>query len=149
MPGVRSEISNCGMQCVDANVVLRVLNAPEHPAVAQLWSEFAAADAELIAPTLLTYELANALHQQWRAGRLSSGSSRDLLDVAQALPIDLHGDDQLHVRALELAEEYGLPAIYDAHYLALAERFRVPLWTCDLGLAKAVRRDKPEVHLVP
>ncbi len=149
MPGVRRGISSFAMHCVDANVVLRVLTAPEHPAVAQLWSEFAVAGTEVIAPTLLTYELANALHQQWHASRLDPAGAQGLLDVAQALPIELHGDEQLHVRALELAVEHRLPATYDAHYLALAERFRVPLWTCDGRLAGAVRERLPWVHLVP
>jgi predicted nucleic acid-binding protein len=117
--------------------------------VAQLWSEFAIADTEVIAPTLLTCELANALHQQWRAGQLDQAAARGLLDVAQALPIELHGDEQLHVRALELAVEHRLPATYDAHYLALAERFRVPLWTCDGRLVGTVRERLPWVHLVP
>jgi predicted nucleic acid-binding protein len=149
VPGVRREISNFATQCVDANVVLRLLNAPEHPAVAALWSEFVAADVEVVAPTLLTYELANALHQQWRVGRLGAERARDLLDVAQALPIALHGDTHLHARALEIAGECNLPATYDAHYVALAERFRVPLWTCDRRLAAGVGDGLPEVHLVP
>ncbi len=149
MPAVRSEISSFATQCVDANVVLRLLNAPEHPAVAGLWSEFEAADVEIIAPTLLTYELANALHQQWRLGRLGCERTRDLLEVAQTLPIALHGDAQLHARALQLAGEHNLSATYDAHYVALAERFRVPLWTCDRRLAAALSDGPPEVHLVP
>ncbi len=149
MPGVRREISNFATQCVDANVVLRLLNAPEHPAVADLWSEFVAADVEIVAPTLLTYELANAVHQQWRVGRLGPERARDLLDVAQALPIALYGDPHLHARALELAGEHNLLTTYDAHYVALAERFRVPLWTCDRRLAKEMHGTSPEVHLVP
>jgi prevent-host-death family protein len=32
----------------------------------------------------------------------------------------------------------GHPCPYDAHYAALAERFRVPLWTCDRRLAAAL-----------
>ena len=149
MPGGRREISNFATQCVDANVVLRLLNAPEHPAVADLWSEFVAADVEVVAPTLLMYELANALHQQWRVGRLGAARAHDLLDVAQALPIALHGDSHLHARALELAGEHNLPVTYDAHYVALAERLRVPLWTCDRRLADAMGKGPPEVHLVP
>jgi predicted nucleic acid-binding protein len=148
VPAMRREISNFATHCIDANVVLRLLNAPEHPVVAEVWSEFVAADVELVAPTLLTYEITNALHQQCRLGRLGTGCARELLDVAQALPIDLHGDAWLHARALEIAQEHQLPAAYDAHYVALAERFRVPLWTCDQRLAKEVGEGPPKVHLV-
>jgi len=64
------------------------------------------------------------------------------------LPIELHGDEALHQRALELAARFTLPAAYDAHYLALAERFRAPLWTTDRRLAKAVGDNLPEIRLV-
>lgn len=49
---------------------------------------------------------------------------------------------------LEIACERTLPATYDAHYVALAGRFRVPLWTCDRRLAKELVGGSPEVHLV-
>ncbi len=42
-----------------------------------------------------------------------------------------------------------MPATDDAHYVALAERFRVPLWTFDRRLAGELRDGIPEVHLVP
>jgi predicted nucleic acid-binding protein len=55
----------------------------------------------------------------------------------------------LHSRALEIAhEQHQLQATYDAHYVALAERFRVPLWTCDRRLVKELGVGPPEVHLV-
>jgi predicted nucleic acid-binding protein len=58
-----------------------------------------AADVMLVAPTLLSYELANAIHQQVRIGKLPADRASDLLDVALALPIALHGDGGLHARA--------------------------------------------------
>jgi predicted nucleic acid-binding protein len=146
---VRREISKFGTHCIDANIVLRLLNAPEHPAVADLWAEFGAADVMLVAPTLLSYELANALYQQCRIGRLPAERASDLLDVAPRLPIAFHGDARLHVRALELAGEHNLSATYDAHYLALAERLRAPLWTSDRRLTDKLNAEVPVVHLVP
>lgn len=149
MRAAQREISKFGTHCVDANVVLRLLNAPEHPAVADLWAEFVAADVTLVAPTLLSYEIADALHQQCRIDRLSAERASDLLDVAQDLPITLHGDARMHARAIELAGEHSLPATYDAHYLALAERLRAPLWTGDHRLAQKMTGGGPVVHLVP
>lgn len=101
MTAVRSEINKSGTHCIDAHVVLRLLNAPEQ------------------------------------------------LDVALRLPIALHGDPRLHLRALELAGEHNLSATYDAQYLALAERFRAPLWTGDRRLTNKLHGDVPVVHLVP
>lgn len=149
MRAARTEIGKSRTHCVDANVVLRLLNAPEHPAVADLWAEFVAADVTLVAPTLLGYEVANALHQQCRTGRLPTDRAGAVLDVALALPIALHGDARLHARALELAGEHNLSATHDAHYLALAERFGAPLWTGDRRLAGKLNGTVPVVHLVP
>ena len=133
--------------CVDASLVVRILNADAF--VLPVWERLVRLDGDLIAPSLLHYEVANALYQQHRAGRVSAELAALQLDRCLHLPIELHGDARLHSRTLELAHEYHLPATYDAHYVALAERFRVPLWTCDRRLAKEMRGGSPEVHLVP
>jgi len=133
--------------CVDASLVVRILDAD--PAVVPVWEQLTRLDGELIAPSLLPYEVANALHQQQRAGRIAVETAYDGLRRVLRLPIELHGDAPLHSRALEIAHERHLPAAYDAHYVALAERFRVPLWTCDRRLAAELRDGVPQVHLVP
>ncbi len=135
--------------CVDASFVVRVLDAPRYPSVQREWDRLVSTGQELIAPTLFPYEVANALHQQQRAGMISVERAADGLRRVLRLPIELHGDAGLHSRALELACEHQLPATYDAHYLALAERLRVPLWTCDRRLVEAIAEGPPEVHLVP
>ena len=64
------------------------------------------------------------------------------------LPISIHNDDALHLRAFQLAEAYGLPATYNAHYLALADRLGIDFWTTDGRLSKAVSDRLPWVRLV-
>lgn len=148
MPAVRSGISSSGTHCIDANVVVRALLDPDFPAVQEVWAELTAADADLIAPRLLRYELVNVMHRQRCAGRLSADAAADGLARLLNLPIGLHDDLRLHQRALELAGEHRLGATYDAHYLALAERYGVPLWTCDRRLVDAVGGQLPWVRLV-
>ncbi len=114
-----------------------------------VWERLVQTDGDLIAPTLLPYEVANVLHKQRRSGLVTAEIAGLQLDRCLRLPIELHGDARLHARALEIADEHQLPATYDAHYVALAERFRVPLWTCDSRLAAAMSDGPPEVHLVP
>ncbi|MGH3548819.1 MAG: type II toxin-antitoxin system VapC family toxin [Pseudonocardiaceae bacterium] len=127
--------------------MVRILGAD--PAAVSVWGRLVQSDGDLIAPSLLYYEVANALYQQQRSDRVTTELAALQLDRCLRLPIDLHGDSRLHSRALEIAHEQHLPATYDAHYVALAERFRVPLWTCDRRLADALRDGSPEVHLVP
>ena len=133
--------------CVDASLVVRILDGD--PVVLPVWERLVQLDGDLIAPSLLHYEVANALYQQQRAGRVSAELAALQLDRCLRLPIELHGDARLHSRALELACEQHLRATYDAHYVALAERLRVPVWTCDRRLAEAMGEGLPEVHLVP
>lgn len=113
-----------------------------------MWERLVQSGGDLIAPSLLHYEVANALHQQQRSGRVTAELAALQLDRCLRLPLELYGDASLHLRALELAHERQLPATYDAHYVALAERYRVPLWTCDRRLAAEFRDGLPEVHLV-
>jgi predicted nucleic acid-binding protein len=70
------------------------------------------------------------------------------LAEAIALPIDYHGDAELHRQALVLAGRFTLPAAHDAHYLALAERFSIDFWTTDRKLVNAVSATLPWVRLV-
>jgi predicted nucleic acid-binding protein len=50
------------------------------------------------------------------------------------LKFDFSSNLALNMRALELAGQYNLPAAYDVHYLALAEREGCELWTADTRL---------------
>jgi predicted nucleic acid-binding protein len=70
------------------------------------------------------------------------------LEAAFALPVRLYGEEQLHRRALALAERFSLPAAYDAHYLALADWLGGEFWTADRKLVRAVGDELPWVRVV-
>ena len=40
---------------------------------------------------------------------------------------------------MTVAARYGLPAAYDAHYLALAEWMDIELWTADMKLINTLK----------
>jgi predicted nucleic acid-binding protein len=48
--------------------------------------------------------------------------------------------------AVYFAHRFGLPAAYDAHYLALAEREQCELWTADVRFLRAINGKLPWVH---
>lgn len=100
----------------------------------------------LVAPTLLYYEVANALHRYAVRGDLVPAEAQALLDLALCLDVDVVSDGGLHRRALQLADALALPAAYDAHYLALAERLGAEFWTADARLVLAVQDRLPWVH---
>ena len=134
--------------CIDANLVIRLVVDPRDESVRQLWDQWDAERRQLAAPTLLYYEVTNALHRYQKLGLMSASSVRLALKAVLALPLRLHGEADLHRRALELAERFSLPAAYDAHYLALAEWLGGEFWTADGSLARTVQTTLPWVHLV-
>lgn len=98
------------------------------------WAAAALAGADVIAPTLLGFEVANVLRRQELAGALGpdqvAQAHADLLDLAiEAWPHDL-----LAARAWELRQNLS---VYDASYVALAELARATLVTLDVRLARA------------
>lgn len=134
--------------CVDANLVIRLVADPKDESVRELWDRWDAEGRQVIAPTLLYYEVTNALYRYRRQGLMSLAAVRLALKAALSLPLHLHGEADLHQHALRLAERFSLPATYDAHYLALAEQLGAEFWTADRKLARAVQAALPWVHLI-
>lgn len=123
--------------CVDASLVVRLITDTDTESWSPLWNTWLARGHSLAAPTLLHYEVINAVYQYHRHGLMSPAT----LELAQAtlfaLPLRLFGDTLLHRRAVELALQLALPATYDAHYLALADTLGAELWTCDRQLVRS------------
>lgn len=134
--------------CVDANLVIRLVADPADERVCSLWREWDADNRRIAAPTLVYYEVSNALYCYQQAGMMSSTAVRLALRAALALPIRLYGEPGLHAMALDLAERLSLPAAYDAHYLALAKWLSAEFWTADRRLARAVGDQLPWVRVL-
>jgi predicted nucleic acid-binding protein len=98
------------------------------------WATDALNDAELAAPALLPFEVANIIRRHELAGLVSADQAAqahaDLLDLAiEQWPYEL-----LASRAWELRRNLS---IYDAAYVALAEAIGATLVTLDRGIAGA------------
>ena len=96
-----------------------------------------------IVPSVWPLEVANALVNAERRGRLKPARTAELIAEITKLGIDVdsHTPAQAWKETLTLARRYGLSA-YDAAYLELAIRESLPLATLDRALAKAARRVK-------
>ena len=90
-----------------------------------------ARDVTRIAPYLLPFEVANALHRRVLRGELNVGDGIRMISRLLTPRLELHQPPELHVRALQLASQLNQNAAYDAHYLALAESIGCELWTAD------------------
>ena len=60
--------------CVDASLVIRLVADPTDARITVLWETWARDGQMVLAPTLLFYEVANALHRYQRAGHLTAAA---------------------------------------------------------------------------
>ena len=127
-----------GVVVVDGSLAFKWLVEEEHSPHAQsLLQSWERQDVRLAAPHLLPFEVANALHQRVVRGELSVIGAGDLIGSLLSSRLELHQTANLHARALELARHLSQGAVYDAHYLALAEQFGCELWTADQKFYRA------------
>ena len=99
-----------------------------------------------VAPSLWRFEIANVLAMAVRRKRIAPDLREEALrDIAQLdIAIDPGCDGQAWTTTIRLADLYALTA-YDAAYLELAQRLRLPLATLDSALAKAAQAAGVEV----
>lgn len=92
----------------------------------------------LVAPSLIRYEIGNALELARRSGRIDSAEVKVQLDkFLELAPQQDHDDDTLIVAASALASEHGIE-IYDGIYLALSSLLGIPMITADAKLYRRV-----------
>jgi predicted nucleic acid-binding protein len=115
---------------VDAGVVLRLASEGAE----------AAADHELLAPTLLRSQTLSTLHEAVSRGELSVDVAREQLARVGRMRIRLLGDAVLRRRAWEIADQLGWAETYDAEYLALTQLQGDAFVTLNEKLARAVER---------
>ena len=124
---------------VDASVAFKWLVEEEHSdkatALVRLWD---GEGARLAAPQLMSFEVANALHRRVARGDFAVDVASGLMEDLMSLGIAFHHGPDLHRRALELASQLQQGAVYDAHYLALAESLGCELWTADQRFHRSV-----------
>ena len=138
------------MICVDASIAVKwILDEERSDRARALYSAAVQTSESIVAPPLLPLELTNILRQRMRTrDGLSLDAATQHLDDFLALRIELHNPVGLHFQALVLADALGLPATYDAHYLALAEHLGCELWTDDQRLIRRVASSLPFVRWI-
>lgn len=123
---------------VDASLAVKWLVEEEYSdratALTRLWDE---QGIQPVGPSLLPFEVANALHRRVARGEMDVEAAGGLLQDMMAVGVALTEMSGLHTRALELASQLRQGAVYDAHYLALAESLDCELWTADRRFYRA------------
>ncbi|MBY0275370.1 type II toxin-antitoxin system VapC family toxin [Candidatus Binatia bacterium] len=106
-----------------------------------------ARDARFAVPALWMLEVVNALLVLERRRKLRSDERAEALETLLALgpAVDEDGARSAFGRVSDLAVEHGL-SVYDATYLELSLREKLPLVTKDVGLRAAARRAAVPLH---
>jgi predicted nucleic acid-binding protein len=96
--------------------------------------------ADLAAPTLLSYEIANVATVKLRRRLITRAAAATALALFGRLDVRLHAVDA--AAAFEVANETSLTA-YDAAYVALARALHADLVTLDVKVERAFRGFRP------
>lgn len=127
---------------VDASIAIKwILEEEDSDRADTLLTEWIDKGMQILAPDLLAYELTNALYRKVRKGEISLDRAKEALIEISLTEIEFEFSSEfaLSTRAIEVANHFSLPATYDSHYLALAERKECELWTADLRLWNSVK----------
>jgi predicted nucleic acid-binding protein len=119
---------------LDCSVAAAWLLGEDNPA-ARAHLQRAQAEGAVV-PALWLTELSNVMLTGVRRKRFTVGDAHAAIAAVRRLPIEIDRRDPATDMLIDTAARLGLTA-YDAHYLLLASRRRLPLATFDRQLAKA------------
>ncbi|TSC67370.1 MAG: PilT protein domain-containing protein [Parcubacteria group bacterium Gr01-1014_66] len=125
------------MIVLDASVVAKWFKPDEVSSQADFYlTEHTAGRESIAVPTLLLYELTSVLRHSAKLSKISIETALIILFDARLTFVS--PDDQLLITAVEISEHTGI-SIYDASYVALAQRLNCVLVTADKKLAHTAK----------
>ena len=126
---------------IDANVAVKSI-VSETDSLRVFWEKVDQENITPCAPRLWLSETTSAIRSLVFQKAVSSDDAEDILRTIHGLRVEIMDEDEeLSLRALELAGKLGQSKAYDAFYLALAEKLVVDFWTADERLFNRCRKD--------
>ena len=127
---------------IDASVVLKwYLSDEKHGYTAlQILDKYVSYEIEILAPSLLEYEVLNGLFIARKRGRIQEEMVVTAVEGFLNLEIQQKDISFFYPEVLHFSESYNL-SIYDASYLAVANEEGALLVTADKNLYNKVKTD--------
>jgi predicted nucleic acid-binding protein len=92
-------------------------------------------------PAMWPYEVANTFRMAVRKGRISPALRQALIDSLNMLPIEIDLSISESMSAISAISDHRDLTVYDASYIELARRMRLPLATPDIQMSAAARSE--------
>lgn len=140
---------NTPQYVVDASVIAKWIlpGEPFQTKAIKLKEDHVLGIAELNAPSLIMQEVANALWKATKLKRISLTDAKEALKALSDLRIKLHQSDWAQTSE-ELSLAYNLNlTIYDATYISIADKMKIPLITADQKLYKTAQNHFKIIHI--
>lgn len=132
------------MRCVvvDASVILKwyLDDEKDSQKALSLLARYVSDELEIIAPSLLEYEVVNGLIIAQKRGRIKEEKIITAISGFIDLGIKLKSLLHLYHKVLHYCKTYNRSA-YDASYMAIADEEGIPMITSDRGLYNSVKKD--------
>lgn len=126
----------------DASVILKWYLADEEygQKALSLLEKYVSKELDIIAPSLVEYEVINGLIIAQKRGRIEEEKILKAIDGFRNLEIKQRNLFNLYPKVLHYCRTYNCSA-YDASYLAVANEEGITLITADEGLYNMVKKD--------
>lgn len=126
---------------IDANIASRAVisfeNSTTYLALLEKWHDEHAA---VFAPSFWEAEVVSVIRQYAYRKEITSSEAHNAIDDFFDLHVEIIPlDKELCQRALDWAQSINHSKVYDALYLALAERLKADFWTADKKLVDVAR----------
>ncbi len=133
--------------CLDASMVIKWLVNEEDSDKALQWLR-ARVYYQFVGPAFLPLEVASVLGRKMCRKVIDKDECVAALEFFERLDIVCEWEPDLLKRAFEVAVELDMPTVYDAAYLAVAEKAGCELWTADAQFVRVAKKQYPFVRFV-
>ena len=126
---------------VDANIVINTVMSMTDD-LKLFWERVDREQIAPCAPRLWLSETTSAIRFLVSQKEITADEAEEALRTIHDLHVEIiNEDEELSLRALELAGKLGQSKAYDAFYLALAEKLVTEFWTADVRLFRRCRKE--------